>query len=76
MARTTPIGLTLQFLLCSAVAALLGSVPLASWLDTAGFPDAAGIVQAAGARTGLDLPYKLLHEGVKNAEAAKFFDPR
>jgi hypothetical protein len=76
MSRTTPYGLVARYLIGGAVAATLGTVPLASWLDTAGFPDLAVSVQAAGANTGLDLPYKWLHRAVKNAESGKFFGSR
>ena len=76
MARTTPYRLVAQYLIAGAVAATLGTVPLAAWLDTAGFPDLAASVQAAGANTGSDMPYKWLHQAVKNAESGKFFGSR
>ncbi len=72
MVRTTPCGLLAQYLIGAAVAAAFGTVPLAAWLDTAGFPDLSVSVQAVGATTGFDRPYKWLHEAMKTAEAAKF----
>ncbi|MEI7710844.1 MAG: hypothetical protein WCI94_05390 [Rhodospirillales bacterium] len=72
MVNITPRGLLAQYLIGAAVAAALGTVPLAAWLDNAGFPDLAVSVQAAGATTGFDRPYKWLHEAMKTAETAQF----
>lgn len=75
--RATPLGLLTLYLLAGVVAALLGTIPLAAWLDTVGSNQAivAGVADF-GARTGLGHPYKGLHETVKNAGAAKFFGSR
>ena len=81
--RVTPFGLAVLYLLGSAVGAAYGTTPLAAWMDTAGtsqgndtLRDWAPKVQALGERTGLNKPYKWLHEAVRDMEAAKFFGSR
>ncbi len=81
--RTTPWGLVTFYLLGGVVAALLGTTPLAAWIDAFGSTQDVAALRdlAAGmadlrARTGLDRPYKALHEAVKTAEAARFFGAR
>lgn len=81
--RVTPCGLAILYLLGGAVGGALGTTPLAAWLDTVGtnqgndtLRDWAPKVQALGERTGLNQPYKWLHEAVRDREAAKFFGSR
>ena len=79
----TPSGLLRLYLFAGMIAAVLGIVPLASWLDTMGANQDIGALRDLsvgvadfGAGTGLDRPYKALHEAIKSAEAAKFFGAR
>jgi hypothetical protein len=75
----TPIGLAALYLVGGAVAAALGTTPLAAWLDTQDnetLRDLAPKVQAFGVGSGLDRPYQFLHQVVRDAEAAKFIGSR
>ncbi len=81
--RTTARGLVPLYVVGGVVAAALGTTPLAVWLDTVGsnqdiapLRDIAAGIADFGARTGLDQPYKQLHQALRNAEAAKFFGSR
>jgi hypothetical protein len=81
--RVTPFGLAALYVLGGVVGAALGTTPLAAWLDTVGanrdsamLRDMAPAVEAFGVRTGLDWPYKQLHQAIRNVEASKFSGPR
>ena len=75
----TSIGLAGLCLLGGVVAGALGTTPFAAWLDTQDndtLRDLAPKVQAFGTQTGLDRPYRTLHQVVRDAEAAKFIGSR
>ena len=81
--RVTPFGLAALYVLGGVVGAALGTTPLAAWLDTVGanqdsamVRDMASAVESFGVRTGLDWPYKRLHQAARNVEASKFFGSR
>lgn len=79
MARTTPFGLVKLYAVGALIGAALGGTPLSAWLDASAdnrdlplLHDVASGIGRFGARTGLDRPYRLLHDAIHDAEAASF----